>query len=1197
MRPDNRREGTWKVHLVLRPPAVNSRESMAESKSRSHKTGGTPPDGVEAFIARWAGAGGSESANYGLFVQELCRLLGVPEPDPASEDTRDNAYVFQRRVTFRHGDGSESYGFIDCYRRDAFVLEAKKFRKLEGKAFDDAMLRARGQAEQYARSLPATEGRPPFLMVVDVGNAIELYAEFTRSGATYTPFPDPRSHRIRLDDLRDEERRQKLRQVWLDPLGLDPSRRAAKVTREIAAQLAQIAKVLEATGHAPELVAGFLTRCLFSMFAEDVGLLPTRAFSNLLESLKETPSQFVPLVGELWRAMDAGEFSVALRTELLRFNGKLFKEPHVLALNRDQIALLQEASKFDWKEVEPAIFGTLLERALDPEERHMLGAHYTPRAYVERLVLPTVVEPLRKDWKNAQAAALLLAAEGKLDEARKEVHTFHDKLCEVRVLDPACGSGNFLYVTLEHLKRLEGEVFNQLEAFGEGQTRLDMSGVTVDPHQLLGIELNPRAAAISEVVLWIGYLQWHFRTRGNVMPPQPVLKDFHNIECRDAVLAYDRMEYVTDQRGVPVSRWDGKTMKKHPVTGEDVPDETARVPLERYVNPRKAEWPTADFVVGNPPFIGNKRMREALGDGYVSALRGVWSEVPESADFVMYWWNFAASLCRIDELRRFGFITTNSLRQAFNRRVIERHMSAKPPLSIAFAIPDHPWVDSSDGADVRIAMSVAEQGDSLGILALVTNELEPVDGEFRVDLRRYTGKLFADLRMGANVAAASPLAANSRVSTRGVIPHGSGFIVTPEQALKLGLGKISGLDRHILRYVNGRDIAQVSRGVYVIDLFGLEEAEVRTLFPEVYQWIFERVLPERTQSKDRQFRENWWLPGRARPEFRQAVAQMRRYIATIQTSKHRFFVFLDATVLPDDKLIAIASDDAYLLGILSTHAHRTWALASGSRLGVGNDPVYNKSTCFEAYPFPTATDAQQTLIRKLAEQLDAHRKRQHAQHPELTLTGIYNVLEKLKYGEALNAKEKIIHEQGLVSVLKQLHDQLDLAVLESYRWSDLALLVQVVNGNAAPGTNGTPATRDDCKRALDDALLERLVALNAERAAEEKKGLIRWLRPEFQNPEKKAAAPKQTEFEIEDEAKTKPAAKAGKLPWPKELPDQVRQVADVLAVAREPMSLDAIAERFTGKGRWREQRLPMIVETLESLGRARRVNGSILGVS
>jgi hypothetical protein len=175
---------------------------------------------------------------------------------------------------------------------------------------------------------------------------------------------------------------------------------------------------------------------------------------------------------------------------------------------------------------------------------------------------------------------------------------------------------------------------------------------TVDPHNLLGIEINPRAAVIAEVVLWIGYLQWHFRTRGNVNPPEPVIRDFRNIENRDAVLASDRVEYVIGEDGKPVTRWNGRTMKISPVTGEEIPDETATVPLERYVNPRKAEWPEADFVVGNPPFIGNKRMRLALGDGYVEALRSAWEDVPETSDLVMYWWHGAAGLARQLERRR-----------------------------------------------------------------------------------------------------------------------------------------------------------------------------------------------------------------------------------------------------------------------------------------------------------------------------------------------------------------------------------------------------------------------------------------------------------------------------------------------------------------------------------------------------------------
>ena len=476
-----------------------------------------PESDLTAFIARWQSAGGSERANYQLFVAELCALLGVPGPDPAGEDTRDNAYVFERRVTFAHGDGSASAGFIDCYRRGHFVLEAKKVRAgAHTKGFDDALLRARAQAEGYARALPAAEGRPPFVVVVDVGHVIELYAEFTRSGATYTPFPDSRSHRIRLADLADEKLRERLRLLWTDPMALDPARASAKVTRGVAVQLAGVARSLEAAGHPAEAVAAFLTRCLFSMFAEDVGLLPKTpggvgAFVDLLQRYRDDPHTLQAMLRVLWTDMDRGGFSAALAHDVLRFNGKLFKgfgaADYVLPLNREQIDGLLAAAGADWREVEPAIFGTLLERALDPAERHALGAHYTPRAYVERLVLPTVVEPLRNDWANAQAAALLLATEAhalegrkrddKLAEARAEIRRFHHQLCTVRVLDPACGSGNFLYVTLEHLKRLEGEVLAQLEALGETQGRLGFAGETVTLQQLRGIEINERAAALA----------------------------------------------------------------------------------------------------------------------------------------------------------------------------------------------------------------------------------------------------------------------------------------------------------------------------------------------------------------------------------------------------------------------------------------------------------------------------------------------------------------------------------------------------------------------------------------------------------------------------------------------------------------------------------------------------------------------------
>jgi hypothetical protein len=1155
-------------------------------------------EAIEAFIAKWRGVSASELSTAQSFAIDLCKLLAVDVPHATLEQN----YMFERPITFAHGDGSTTPGRIDLYRRGAFVWEAKKLKApTHTKGFDDAMLRARSQAERYARALPADDGRPPFLAVVDVGNRIELYSEFSCSGATYTPFPDPRSHRIALDDLRKPEIRERLRRIWIDPLSLDPSRESARVTREIAARLATLARSLEGAGHAPEIVAQFLMRCLFTMFAEDVTLLPSDSFRDLLIQYVDKPDVAMRMLGQLWHDMDNGGFSAAIASDVLRFNGKLFKQPDTLALDSAQIALLIEAARAKWENVEPAIFGTLLERALSVSDRHKLGAHYTPRAYVERLVLPTVIEPLRAEWSDAQAAALTLAAEDKHDEAVAELRRFHHRLCTVRVLDPACGSGNFLYVTLEHLKRLEGEVLNTLDELGFRQAGLAIggeradatAGETVDPHNLIGIELNPRAAAIAEVVLWIGYLQWHFRTRGDVFPPQPVIRDFRNIENRDAVLAYDRVEFLTDERGIPVTRWDGQTMKLSPITGEKIPDVSVRVPVERYVNPRKAAWPEADFVVGNPPFIGNKRMRSALGDGYVEALRSAWTDVPESADFVMYWWHHAAQMARRGALQRFGLITTNSIRQAFNRRVIEAAMqpskvAAEKPLSLVFAIPDHPWVDTADGAAVRIAMTVANTGESVAALCEVVEEREVGDGEVAVLLRKQHGVLHPDLRIGPNVGASLPMRANAGLAFMGMIPLGDGFWISPDEARKLSVGVEVELKPHLRQYRNGKDILYVPRGILALDFFGMNETELRAKFPAAYQWLLERVKPARANDKRKAYRDNWWFFAEARPAMRRALSGLGRYIGTTETAKHRIFMFLDKDVVPDQKIRVIAMDDAPVLGVLSSRVHVAWALAAGSRLGVGNDPVYNGSRCFDPFPFPRATDEQRAHIRTFAEQLDTHRKRQQAAHPDLTLTGLYNVLDKLRSGEVLSTKERTIHEHGLVSVLRQLHDELDAAVLDAYGWSDLLPLLRITHGNDAPAEG---QTRDDAKRGFDEAIIERLVALNAECAAEEARGLVRWLRPEFQNPSAQAAQ-HQAEIDMGDEtdvAEVIPTI-AKPLPWPKDAVDQVRAVADSLAASTTPLSLDELAARFTARGAWKK-RLPQLLDMLVAVGRVNEHDG------
>ena len=1024
-------------------------------------------------------------------------------------------------------------------------------------SWDAAMISARGQAEQYARALPATEGRPPFLVLVDIGHSIELYAEFTQTGGTYVPFPDPTTYRLRLQDLTDERHRETLRLVWTDPLALDPASRSARVTRDIAERLARLAVSLEASGHSPELVSTFLMRCLFTMFAEDVRLLPSNSFTDLLQRMRGKPELFVQSVESLWETMRTGGTSIVIAEEsVLRFNGGLFEDATVLRLTDDQLELLIEAGKADWRDVEPAIFGTLLERALDPVERRKLGAHYTPRAYVERLVVPTIVEPLREEWSAVQTAALTLARQGKESAAVQEVEQFHKRLCAVRVLDPACGSGNFLYVTLEHLKRLEGEVLNMLDSLGERQILLDLSSVTVSPQQLLGLEVNARAANIAELVLWIGYLQWHFRTRGSVMPPEPVIGNFRNIECRDAVLAWDATQPVLDDHGKPVTRWDGRTTKKHPVTGEDVPDETAQVSVVKYINPSEAEWPEAEYIVGNPPYLGARRIRLALGNEYLEALRGTYDTVPEHCDLVMYWWHKAAKKIRSSKAKRFGLITTNSISQSFSRKLIQYHASEKEPFSIRLAIPDHPWVDSSDGAAVRVAMTVCDGSQRAGVLKSVVEETTKKEGEIPVKLAEKTGQIFADLTVGVDTLRAEKLQANSLICSVGYQLSGKGFVLSNEDARALGLGLSEEIKEIVKPLVSGKDIAQKARQNFAIDLFGLRIEEVRARFPQIFQQISLRVKPEREQNSVESARTNWWLWSRPRSEFRLALTGLERLIATPLTAKFRYFVFLDSHTICDSNCVMLALEDAYFLGVLSSRIHTIWSLRAGGRIGVGNDPRYLKERCFDPFPFPSSTAEQQTHMRELAESLDAHRKKQQEQHPSLTMTDMYNVLEKLRSGEPLTKKEQTIHEQGLVSVLQQIHDDLDAAVFDAYGW---------------------PTSLSD------EEILERLVALNAERAAEEQRGLIRWLRPEFQNPA--GTGRTQTAFKENASVSTK-AKKTTKAKWPKSLPEQAQAVRSALISFTTPATPEDVARSFS---RAKGERVGELLETLVTLGQALQI--------
>ncbi len=1068
---------------------------------------------VKDLIEKWSGtAGGAETSNFQSFVTDLTEVLGIERPGVA-EKGKLGAYEYEASVPGGSFRSTKGTGSVDLYKRGHFIMEAKqswikqsdaplfegtddKPQAPSGARYDLMMRDAWLQARNYARNLPSNEPVAPFLVVCDVGRAFELYVDPAGNGRDYEFFPDRQTYRIELADLASEAEvaqtgktpLELIRAIWEAPKSVDPRFQSALVTRTVASNLAEVSKYLEEgirirtedpRQRAIEIEESslFLMRVLFCMFAEDIGLLPTRSFEEFLKEAEGNDGYFANGLRDLFEKMNSADpgnrFSMALKTDVRYFNGGLFEDSKTYPLGGFLVHNLYEAARQNWRRVEPAIFGTLLEQALDAGERAKLGAHYTPRPYVDRLVRATIMDVLEPEWEALQAEhegdepALLEAALG-----------FHEKLATTRVLDPACGTGNFLYVAMELLQALEARVIELVQKLGgEVQPR-------VGPQQFYGLELNPRAAKIAELVLWIGWLRNRLRDDPDAVP-EPVLQRSANLNMGRRG-RYDAVLRLTE-------------------TGQ--PD---------FENPVMAEWPEVDFIIGNPPFIGGKDLREKLGGDYAEAMWKANSRVPKSADFVMQWWDRAAHTLVADgsPLKRFGFVTTNSITQEFSRRVIAQYLLPSsseegpgvvekaevrekpgkapgqhhPPtpsskedgdnaLSLILAIPDHPWTKATkDAAAVRIAMTVAERGAGEGSLREVTGESALDSDNPDIALSRVGGRINANLTVGADVTSAKPLLANESLASPGVKLHGSGFIVTELQAKELGLGKREGLEKHIRPYRNGRDLLQHSRNVMVIDLLGLTEKEVRQRYPEVYEHLLREVKPDRDKNRRDSYKKNWWIFGEPRRDLRPALQGLSRYTATVETSKHRVFQFLNTSIVPDNMLVAIGSDDAYHLGVLQSRIHVEWSLRAGGMLE--DRPRYNKSKIFDPFPFPDASDTQREAIADLAEELDETRKLAIAETDKLTMTELYNLREKLRSGAELSDKDRRRATEARAGIVDRLHEQLDAAVADAYGWGE-----EWAAGQLGPSE-----------------IVARLVALNHERAAEEAEGHIRWLRPDYQIP-------------------------------------------------------------------------------------------------
>lgn len=822
----------------------------------------------DQFISKWKNADLKERAAAQSHFIDLCRVLN--EPAPTDVDPTGDFYAFEKGATKTTG----GEGWADVWKRGHFGWEYKGPRKDLDKAF--------AQLQQYALALE----NPPLLVVCDL-DRFRIHTNWTNSVSQV--------HEFTLDDLRRPEVLQKLKWTLSDPEQLRPGKTRQVLTEEAAAEFARLAQRLRERGHDPQVTAHFVNRLVFCMFAEDVGLLPNRMFARMLEHAADRPAEFQALAGDLFRAMKTGGRIGFEPVEW--FNGGLFDDDEALPLTKEDIALVLRASRLDWAEIDPSILGTLFERGLDPDKRAQLGAHYTDREKIMLIVEPVVIRPWLAEWETAKAdiaAALQKAQDAKSPGARTRqreaagaiYRAFLDRLRAFRVLDPACGSGNFLYLSLLALKDLEHRAGIEAEAMG-----LPREFPQVGPQSVKGIEINPYAAELARVTVWIGEIQW-MRRNGFDVSRQPILKPLETIECRDALMNPDGTEAV---------------------------------------------WPEADAIVGNPPFLGGKLLRSLLSDAYVSRLFALYRQrVPAEADLVVYWVVKSWESIAAGRLQRAGLVTTNSIRGGANREALDAIASA----GVIFdAWSDEPWV--LNGAAVRVSM-LCFQGRTLTAAVRLNG-----NATTRINPDLTAGAL--------DLTKAVRLRDNRSVAFMGDTKGGPFDVPgeLARSWLTLPINPNGRPNSDVLRpWINGMDVTRRPAGKWIID-FGwtMTESEA-TLYEAPFDYARRHVWPLRQTNKREAYKTFWWRHVEPRQGMWSQLQGLTRYMATARVAKHRLFAWSVSPVLPDSQVIVVARDDDTTFGILHSRFHEAWALRMGTWLGVGNDPRYTPSTTFETFPFP-----------------------------------------------------------------------------------------------------------------------------------------------------------------------------------------------------------------------------------------------------
>jgi len=920
------------------------------------------------FVDRWRGSTSTERQAYQQHFLDLCHLVGHPIP---AELDRENQFF-----TFEAGAAKQSggQGWADVWYKNHFAIEYKGPHGNLDNAYDQLL--------QYRESLES----PPLLIVSNIQTLV-IHTNFTGTAKDIIT--------ITLDDLLTADGLQKLRNIFYNPEAFKPKKTAAQVTEEAAAKFGELAAHLGARNYNPHDVAHYLIRLLFCMFAEDVRLLPTDLFTRLVAGGRQDSSAFNAQVKNLFAAMAEGGFFG--EHPIKYFNGGLFDGGPAVEMDKKGIGILHDIAGLDWSSIEPAIFGTLFTRSLDPQQRAKLGAQYTSKADILLIVEPVLMEPLRRQWAAVQEQARELARKrdgaatrAVATKAQNDLSSlllgFAQRLANVRVLDPASGSGNFLYVSL----RLLLELWKEVSIFA-GKVGLSLisplPGLSPSPAQLYGIEINDYAHELAQATVWIGYLQW-LHENGFGIVDEPILRPLDTIKHMDAILAYDA---------------DGK--------------------------PVEPEWPEADVIVGNPPFLGGGRIRGELGNEYTEALFRLYGDrLPNFSDLVCYWFERAREQIQKGKIKRAGLLATQGIRGGANRRVLER---IKETGDIFWAQSDRNWI--LEGAAVHVSMVGFDNGE------IIERQL---DG-------RSVSSINANLTASLDVTKALRLTENFNICFMGPSAKAPFDIDndTASNLLSATNGDEGPLNANVVRPVaSAVDLVQRSRGKWTIDFGIMSESEARQYIAPL-EYVLRHVVPVRETRRD-DYRGQWWQYARPRPEMRMALSGLERFIATPGVAKHRIFVWVEAKVLCNQGTLVFARDDDYFFGLLQAKPHELWARATGTQLREAESGFrYTPTTTFETYPFPwppgqepqddPRVQAIAAAAKELVELRDGWLNPPGLDEKALqkrTLTNLYN--ERPDWLDAA-------------------HKKLDAAVFDAYGWPhDLT----------------------------DEEILARLLALNLERA-------------------------------------------------------------------------------------------------------------------